>query len=127
MHCHRHYDVMCKGSIPTATAAAVSVTEQTSKAAASNDDAPLAGTFTSNKCYFCGNSIHNRRNCPVRNCVCVIAVEKGGIMQKFAGKRPLRLLQNFAFTLCNRGFLSRVFEASICNGLYWKQTVDCTC
>ena len=66
-------------TIPIATAAAVPAleTEQTLKAATSDDDAPLAGTFTSKKCYFFGNSIHNRRNCPAKNCVCDNCGKKG--------------------------------------------------
>jgi hypothetical protein len=81
-------------TIPTATAAVVSVTEQTSKAAASNDDALLP------------EHLHQRNAISVvilsiieeiamPEIVCVIAVAKGGIMQKFAGQRPLRLLQYF--------------------------------
>ena len=73
----KNAEIYTMPTIPTVTAAAVSVTEQTSKAAASDDDATLAGTFTSKKCYFCGNSIHNRRNCPARNCVCDNCGKKG--------------------------------------------------
>ena len=81
-------------TIPTATAAAVSVTEQTSKAAASDDDAPLAGTFTSKKCYFCGNSIHNRRNCPARNC------GKRGHYAKVCGSKVPTVASIFSPSLC---------------------------
>ncbi len=73
----KNAEIYTMPTIPTVTAAAVSVTEQTSKAAASDDDATLAGTFTPKKCYFCGNSIHNRRNCPARNCVCDNCGKKG--------------------------------------------------
>jgi hypothetical protein len=77
-------------TIPTATTAAVpvSVTEQTSKAAASDDDATLAGTFTSKKCYFCGNYIHNRRNCPAQNCVCDNCGKKGYYAKVCRSKAP---------------------------------------
>ena len=54
-----------------------SVKEQTLRGPVPEDDAPLAGTFTAKRCYFCGNSIHNRRNCPVRNCVCDKCGKKG--------------------------------------------------
>jgi hypothetical protein len=86
-------------TIPTATAAAVSVTEQTSKAAASNDDAPLAGTFTSKKCYFCGNSIHNRRNCPARNCVCD-SCGKRGHYAKVCRSKASTVASIFSPSLC---------------------------
>jgi hypothetical protein len=65
-------------SIPTAAAAAVAIpsAEQTVEVPESNNN-PLASTFTPKKCFFCGNSIHNRRNCPARDSLCNNCGKKG--------------------------------------------------
>ncbi len=86
-------------TIPTVTAATVSVTEQTSKAGASDDDSTLAGTFTPKNCYFCGNSIHNRRNCPARNCVCVNCGKKGHYV-KVCRSKASTVASIFSPSLC---------------------------
>ena len=41
------------------------------------DETPLTATLTSKKCYFCGGSVHNRRNCPARNSQCNNCGKKG--------------------------------------------------
>ena len=87
-------------TICTATAAAVPalVTEQTLRAPVP-DDTSLAGTFIANRCYFCGNTIHNRKMA-LPEIVCVIIVGRRGIMQKFAGPRLQRLVHCFPPLLC---------------------------
>ena len=39
---------------------------------------PVTASFTSsNKCYFCGDTLHNRKNCPARNPVCDSCGKRG--------------------------------------------------
>ena len=61
--------------IPTAAAVVIPSAEQTVEVSKSNNN-PLASTFTP-KCFFCGNSIHNRRYCPARDSLCNNCGKKG--------------------------------------------------
>ena len=57
------------------------------------NDHSLAATYApKKKCYFCGDSIHNRRSCPARNSVCNNCGKKGHY-ERYVCQKPLQVQQ----------------------------------
>ena len=64
-------------TIPVTAAVPSSSTDRHTEVPMLNDHSLAATYAPKKKCYFCGDSIHNRRSCPARNSVCNNCGKKG--------------------------------------------------
>ncbi|CAB4035173.1 Retrovirus-related Pol poly from transposon gypsy [Paramuricea clavata] len=86
--------------IPTTAAVSSPPTDEVAGAHALDYDS-LAATFTSKKCYFCGDNLHNRRSCPARNSNCNNCGKKGHYAKVCKSKAPsITTASMFTPTLC---------------------------
>ena len=57
-------------AMPSGSTASVSTPENTDKVLISSNKPVTSAVKPSRKCYFCGGPLHNRKDCPARNCGC---------------------------------------------------------
>lgn len=88
--------------IPTIAAVSTSLTHEVAgEPVPVHDNSFVATTFTSRKCYFCGDVDHNRRNCPARNSVCNSCGKKDHYAKVCKSKATLSISASmFSPSLC---------------------------
>jgi hypothetical protein len=87
--------------IPTTAAVSSPPTDEVAGTHALDYDS-LAATFTSKKCYFCGDNLHNGRSCPARNSNCNNCGKKGHYAKVCKSKAPaITTASMFTPTLCS--------------------------
>ena len=87
--------------VPTAAAVPSASIDEVAGACAQDPDLSAA-TFTSKKCYFCGDNLHNRRICPARNSNCNNCGKKGHYAKVCKSRAsPGSTASMFTPTLCS--------------------------
>ena len=77
-------------SIPVTAAVSCSPTDQHTEIPIPKDHSVAATYAPKKKCYFCGDSIHNRRSCPARDATCRNC-GKRDILESYACRKPMQV------------------------------------
>ena len=123
----KNFEAYAMPSIPVTVAVSNSPTDQHTEIPMQKDHSLAATYAPKKKCYFCGDSIHNRRSCPARDATCRNCGKKGtfrkgmhvGSQCKYNGCSVL------TYDLLNHSCVSKQLIPGFCECIrLWKHSVS---